>query len=73
MPTDNINQPSAYALLIYLAEQRIGTLALDKSTHLVKLEYESSWQETGYPLSPALTLDNAHSREVAYNYIDNAF
>jgi serine/threonine-protein kinase HipA len=72
MPTDNINQPSAYALLIYLAEQRIGTLALDKSTNLVKLEYESSWQETGYPLSPALTLDNAHSRDVAYNYIDNA-
>ncbi|WP_420936012.1 HipA N-terminal domain-containing protein [Alteromonas sp. A081] len=58
MPEDNINQPSAYALLIFLAEQRIGTLALDKSTNLLKLEYESSWQETGYPLSPALTLDN---------------
>lgn len=72
MPADNINKPSAYALLIYLAEQRIGTLALDKNTNLLTLEYESSWQETGFPLSPALTLDNAHSREVAYNYIDNA-
>ncbi len=72
MPADNINQPSEYTLLIYLAEQHIGTLTLDKSTNLLKLEYEQDWQQTGYPLSPSLTLDNAHSREVAYNYIDNA-
>lgn len=72
MPADNINQPSEYTLLIYLAEQRIGTLTLDKSTNLLKLEYEQNWQQTGYPLSPSLTLDNAHSREVAYNYLDNA-
>lgn len=72
MPADNVNKPSAYALLIYLAEQRIGTLALDKNTNLLTLEYESDWQQMGFPLSPALSLDNAHSREVAYNYIDNA-
>ncbi|MEE3130014.1 MAG: HipA domain-containing protein [Pseudomonadota bacterium] len=72
MPADNINQPSEYTLLIYIAEQRIGTLTLDKSTNLLKLEYEQDWQQTGYPLSPSLTLDNVHSREVAYNYIDNA-
>ncbi|AIG00612.1 HipA domain protein [Alteromonas australica] len=72
MPADNINQPSAYTLLIYLAEQHIGTLTVDKSTSLLKLEYEPDWQQTGYPLSPALTLDNSHSREVAYNYLDNA-
>ena len=72
MPADNINQPSAYTLLIYLAEQHIGTLTVDKSTSLLKLEYEPDWQQTGYPLSPALTLDNTHSREVAYNYLDNA-
>ncbi|GEA03148.1 hypothetical protein KUL17_20450 [Alteromonas sp. KUL17] len=72
MTADTINQPSEYTLLIYLAEQRIGTLTLDKSTNLLKLEYEQDWQQTGYPLSPSLTLDNVHSREVAYNYIDNA-
>lgn len=72
MTADNINQPSEYTLLIYLADKRIGTLTLDKSTNLLKLEYEKGWQQTGYPLSPSLTLDNAHSREVAYNYLDNA-
>ena len=72
MPADNINQPSEYTLLIYIAEQRIGTLTLDKSTNLLKLEYEQDWQQAGFPLSPALTLDNHHSPEVAYNYLDNA-
>ena len=72
MPADNINQPSEYTLLIHLAEQRIGTLTLDRGTNLLKLEYEHDWQQTGFPLSPALTLDNHHSPEVAYNYLDNA-
>ena len=72
MPANNINQPSEYTLLINLAEQRIGRLALDKGTNLLKLEYEQDWQQAGFPLSPALTLDNLHSPEVAYNYLDNA-
>ena len=72
MPADNIDQPSTYTLLIYLAEQRIGTLSLNKSTNLLKLEYERDWQKAGFPLSPALTLENVHSPEVAYNYLDNA-
>ncbi|MBD1390131.1 HipA domain-containing protein [Neiella sp. HB171785] len=71
MPADNIDQPSEYTLLIHLADQRIGTLTLDRSTNLLKLEYEPDWQQSGYPLSPALTLDNLHSPEVAYNYLDN--
>lgn len=72
MPADNINSPSEYTLLIQLAERRIGTLTLDKNTNLLKLGYEPGWQQTGFPLSPALTLDNIHSPEVAYNYLDNA-
>lgn len=72
MLADNVNQPSEYTLLIHLAEQRIGTLTLDKGTNLLKLEYEQGWQQTGFPLSPELTLDNAHSPDVAYNYLDNA-
>lgn len=72
MPANNINQSSEYILLIHLAEQHIGTLTLDKGTNLLKLKYEQNWQQTGFPLSPALTLDNLHSPEVAYNYLENA-
>ncbi|WP_240650288.1 HipA domain-containing protein [Pseudoalteromonas rubra] len=61
-----------YTLFVYLAERRIGTLTLDKNTNLLKLEYEPDWKQAGFPLSPALTLDNTHSPEVAYNYLDNA-
>ncbi|WP_249364787.1 HipA N-terminal domain-containing protein [Pseudoalteromonas rubra] len=61
-----------YTLFVYLADRRIGTLTLDKNTNLLKLEYEPDWKLTGFPLSPALTLDNTHSPEVAYNYLDNA-
>ncbi|MEM0910966.1 MAG: HipA N-terminal domain-containing protein [Pseudomonadota bacterium] len=72
MPADNINPPSEYTLLIHLAEQHIGTLTLDKGANLLKLEYEPGWQQTGFPVLPALTLDNVHSPEIAYNYLDNA-
>ena len=72
MPADNITPPSEYTLLIQLAARCIGKLTLDKSTNLLKLEYEQDWQQTGFPLSPALTLNNVHSPEVAYNYLDNA-
>lgn len=72
MSTDSLKQPSEYTLIINLADRRIGTLILDKRTNLIKLEYLPEWQRVGFPLSPALSLDNAHSPEVAYNYLDNA-
>ncbi len=62
----------AYSLLVRHGESDVGTLALDKGTNLLKLAYSQEWQKSGFAISPALSLDNQHSPEVAYNYLDNA-
>ncbi|WP_198033581.1 hypothetical protein [Alteromonas sp. RW2A1] len=60
--------PSAYVFLIYLAEQRIGSLTFDKSTNLLKLEYESDWQRHGEAiLDSALRAIRCQRLRVEYN------
>lgn len=61
-----------YTLFINHGTRDVGTLVLDKNTNLLKLEYTDDWQQSGFPISPALSLDNQHTPEVAYNYLDNA-
>lgn len=60
-----------YTLFIHHGTRNIGKLVLDKATNLLKLEYTHDWQQSGFPISPALSLDNRHTPEVAYNYLDN--
>lgn len=62
----------AYQLSVNYGDDVIGSLALDKSTNLLKLNYTPEWQRSGFAISPHLPLSNQHSPEVAYNYLDNA-
>ena len=62
----------AYRLSIRYGEDSIGSLSLDKSSNLLTLCYSPEWQTNGFAISPHLTLDNKHSPEVAYNFLDNA-
>lgn len=61
-----------YRLDIKYAGQVIGNLSLDNTTNLLKLSYSPQWQNEGFAISPHLSLDNQHSPEVAYNFLDNA-
>ncbi|WP_351124075.1 HipA N-terminal domain-containing protein [Shewanella sp. T24-MNA-CIBAN-0130] len=61
-----------YRLGIKYADQVIGNLSLDNTTNLLKLSYSPQWQNEGFAISPHLSLDNQHSPEVAYNFLDNA-
>ncbi|WP_206483021.1 HipA domain-containing protein [Thalassotalea sp. G2M2-11] len=61
-----------YRLDIKYAGQAIGNLSLDNTTNLLKLSYSPRWQNEGFAISPHLPLDNQHSPEVAYNFLDNA-
>jgi len=67
-----IKKQPEYTLFINHGTRNVGTLVLDKTTNLLKLEYTHDWQQSGFPISPALSLDNQHTPEVAYNYLDNA-
>ena len=62
----------AYQLNVNYGGKKIASLQLDDKTHLLKLEYESDWQQTGFAMSPSLSLDNQHSASAVYNYLDNA-
>lgn len=62
----------AYQLNVSYGDEVIGTLALNSSTNLLKLRYSPQWQQNGFAISPHLTLNNRHTPEVAYNYLDNA-
>ncbi|WP_395338600.1 HipA domain-containing protein [Ningiella sp. W23] len=64
--------PSEYILHAYYGDKSIGTLALDRSTNLLMLKYSRTWQQIGFAISPALGLQNQHSPEAMYNYLDNA-
>jgi serine/threonine-protein kinase HipA len=64
--------PSAYQLNVNYGDNIIGTLALDKATNLLQLTYTKQWQQTGFAISPSLPLNNRHTPNVAYNYLDNA-
>ena len=70
MNTQTANK-SAYILQVNYGENAIGTLTLDSNTNLLNLEYNAHWQQTGFAISPGLPLNNNHSAEVAYNYLDN--
>lgn len=63
---------TAYQLHVSYGDDIIGTLALDNTTSLLKLSYMPQWQQQGFAISPHLALNNQHTSEVAYNYIDNA-
>jgi serine/threonine-protein kinase HipA len=62
----------AYQLSVGYGDDIIGTLALDNAPHLLKLSYTPQWQQHGFAISPHLPLNNQHSAEVAYNFLDNA-
>ncbi|PKM18450.1 MAG: type II toxin-antitoxin system HipA family toxin [Gammaproteobacteria bacterium HGW-Gammaproteobacteria-15] len=62
----------AYQLKVTYGDDVIGTLALDNSTNLLKLSYTPHWQQQGFAISPHLPLNNQHTANVAYNYLDNA-
>ncbi|MCW3173498.1 HipA N-terminal domain-containing protein [Shewanella subflava] len=68
----DIKKADAYRLYIKYVGQVIGNLSLDNTTNLFKLNYSPQWQNEGFAISPRLTLDNQHSPEVAYNFLDNA-
>lgn len=61
----------AYQLNVNYGSTSVGTLVLDKVTNLPQLRYAKQWQHSGFAISPYLPLDNRHSPEVAYNYLDN--
>ncbi|HEY0924194.1 HipA domain-containing protein [Rheinheimera pacifica] len=61
----------AYQLKVTYGDNVIGTLALDNSTNLLKLSYTPHWQQQGFAISPHLPLNNQHTANVAYNYLDN--
>lgn len=63
---------NAYQLHVSYGDDIIGTLVLDNTTSLLKLSYTPQWQQQGFAISPHLPLNNQHTPEVAYNYIDNA-
>ncbi|MCL1079272.1 type II toxin-antitoxin system HipA family toxin [Parashewanella spongiae] len=67
-----MTKANAYRLDIKYAGQVIGNLSLDSTTNLLKLSYSPLWQSEGFAISPHLSLDNQHSSEVAYNFLDNA-
>ncbi|MDC8829198.1 HipA domain-containing protein [Alteromonas gilva] len=62
----------AYQLNVSYGDDVIGTLALDSITNQLKLSYSPQWQQNGFAISPHLPLNNRHTPEVAYNYLDNA-
>jgi serine/threonine-protein kinase HipA len=68
----DMTKADAYRLDIKYADQVIGNLSLDNTTNLLKLSYSPKWQNEGFAISPYLSLDNQHSPEVAYNFLDNA-
>jgi serine/threonine-protein kinase HipA len=63
---------NAYQLNISYGDDVIGTLAQDSTTNLLKLSYLPQWQQNGFAISPYLPLNNRHTPEVTYNYLDNA-
>lgn len=63
---------NAYQLNVSYGDDVIGTLALDSTTNLLKLSYLPRWQQNGFAISPHLPLNNRHTPEVAYHYLDNA-
>ncbi|GGP57721.1 hypothetical protein GCM10009347_25200 [Shewanella algicola] len=67
-----MTKADAYRLDIKYADQVIGNLSLDNKTNLLKLSYSPLWQTEGFAISPHLSLDNQHSPEVAYSFLDNA-
>lgn len=67
-----MTRSNAYQLHVKYGENVIGSLELDKATNLLKLSYSPRWQQNGFAISPHLPLNNQHSPEVAYNYLDNA-
>lgn len=67
-----MTKADAYRLDIKHANQVIGNLSLDNTTNLLKLNYSQLWRREGFAISPHLPLDNHHSPEVAYNFLDNA-
>ncbi|MCS4308277.1 HipA-like protein [Rheinheimera pacifica] len=62
----------AYQLKVTYGDDVIATLALDNATNLLKLSYAPQWQQQGFAISPHLPLNNQHTPEVAYNYLDNS-
>mgnify|MGYP000418353531 CR=1 FL=1 len=64
--------PHAYQLNVNYGDDVIGTLALDSTTNLLRLSYSPQWQQHGFAISPHLPLNNRHTPDVAYNYLDNA-
>lgn len=62
----------AYRLDVRYGDGIIGHLSLDNTTNLLKLNYSQFWQLEGFAISPHLLLNNHHSPEVAYNFLDNA-
>lgn len=62
----------SYSLKLNYGNREVGMLSQDQDAGLLNLEYTSDWQENGFGISPALTLDNHHGKASAYNYMDNA-
>jgi len=67
----DMTKADAYRLDIKYANQVIGNLSVDNTTNLLKLSYSSKCQNEGFAISPYLSLDNQHSPDVAYNFLDN--
>ncbi|MFT4995451.1 MAG: serine/threonine-protein kinase HipA [Paraglaciecola sp.] len=61
----------AYSLGIFLRERQVATLTQGEASGQLKITYLDAWQHDGYPLSPALSLNNRHPLTAAYHYLDN--
>ena len=61
----------SYQLDLLYADKVIGHLQYNGKTGLLSLQYNQNWQQQGFSISPALTLDKPHPSHSVYNYLDN--
>ncbi len=60
-----------HTLNIFFSEQKVGKLHYESLSDEFALEYELSWEKSGFPLSPKLGFDNQIKSIDIKNFIDN--
>lgn len=60
-----------HTLDIFFNEQKVGKLYYEIMSDEFSLEYEASWQNSGFPLSPKLSFENQIKSIDIKNFIDN--
>jgi len=61
----------SYQLVLFYADKVIAHLEYEQKTGFLRLQYEQDWQQQGFPISPALGLNEPHPHNSAYNFLDN--